>query len=151
MEMVVVLAIVSVLAAMAIPQAAKQAQRAKEMELRSTLREVRTAIDRFHEDWSSVQGASRFASVASADGYPLSFDVLIKGVEGGGPNGRKRRYLRALPRNPFAPADADLKDQWRIVSYQEDPKGGGIKGRDVYDIRANTEGVGLDGIAYAEW
>lgn len=151
MEMVVVLGIVSTLAAMAVPHMAKRIQREKEMDLRATLREVRNAIDRFHDDWSAAQGGGRFASAASADGYPLSLDILVKGVESGGPNGGRKRYLRALPRNPFAPPDVAVADQWRIVSYQDDPKAGGRRGRDIYDIRANTAGVGLDGTAYPDW
>src|SRR5262249_8054666 len=103
MEMIMVLLIVSVLAALAAPVAANRVAAEKEFALRAALREVRTAIDRFHSDWEDAKGGGGFAKAASQDGYPLSFDVLRDGVDGGGASGRKKRYLRAVPRNPFVP------------------------------------------------
>jgi type II secretory pathway pseudopilin PulG len=54
MEMVVVLAILSLLATMAAPYAIKAIKRDKEIQLHETLRNVRTAIDRFHADVEGV-------------------------------------------------------------------------------------------------
>lgn len=49
-ELLMTLAILSVLAAVAVPYAETMVIRGKELELRKSLRQVRTAIDRFHED-----------------------------------------------------------------------------------------------------
>lgn len=149
-EMVAVLAIFGVLSAMAAPYARKSIQREKEVALRETLREVRGALDRFHEDWQASLGGGKFANVASPDGYPNTLDVLVKGVDSVGPAGGRRRYLRALPKNPFA-AGAKLEDQWRLIGYQDDPKSPVRRSKDVYDIRANTPLTALDGTSYAEW
>jgi general secretion pathway protein G len=149
-EMVAVLAILGVLSALAAPYARKSIQREKEYALRETLREVRGAIDRFHDDWQATSGGGKFAGVASPDGYPNSLDVLVKDVDSAGPAGGRRRYLRALPSNPFA-SGAKLEDQWRLIGYQDDPKSPVRRSKDVYDIRANTTLTALDGTSYADW
>lgn len=153
MEMIVVLLIVSVLAAMAAPVTARRVQRDKEFALRTSLREVRTAIDRFHNDWEQAKGAGGFAKAASPDGYPMSLDTLVDGVDAGDANGRKRRYLRSLPRNPFMPVAVPLKEHWRVMAYQDDPKSKGRLqgGKDVYDLRSAREGDALDGSRIEEW
>lgn len=150
MEMIVVLAILSILSAMALPYARKSIQRENELALRATLREVRNALDRFHDDWSLAQGGGAFARFASPDGYPLSIQVLVDGIPAIGPSGGRQRYLRSLPRNPFA-SSAPFKEQWRLVSYQDDTRSPVRKGRDIYDIRANTPLKALDGTSYADW
>ncbi|MDO9384533.1 MAG: type II secretion system protein [Hyphomicrobiaceae bacterium] len=145
-EMIVVLLIVSVLAGMAAPVASKKAEREKAFALKATLREVRGAIDRFHADWEEAKGGAGFAKAASADGYPISFDVLVEGVDGGDATGKKRRYLRAVPRNPFMPLSVAADKHWHLISYQDDPKSKGrLAGRDIYDLRSAKEGEALDG------
>jgi general secretion pathway protein G len=168
MEMVVVLAILSLLAAMAAPYARKSFQREKEIQLRETLRTVRTAIDKFHADMggNSAAGKSSNAAVqpASENGYPLSLKVLVEGVEKGeGDKKKRKRYLRALPVNPFAPAGTPFEAQWTFVSYQRDTpliasssygatlaETQKVK-KDIYDLHANTSGIALDGTRYADW
>lgn len=152
-EMLVVLLIVSVLAAMAAPVTAKRVARDKEFALRASLREVRTAIDRFHADWQDAKGAGGFAKAASPDGYPISFQVLVDGVDAGDAAGRKRRYLRTLPRNPFLPSSVPIEDHWHLLAYQDDPKSKGRRqgGKDIYDLRSAKEGGALDGTRIEEW
>lgn len=151
MEMVVVLAIMGVLSALAVPYASKIIAREKEMALRATLREVRTAIDRFHADWAAAKGGAGFSAAASPDGYPLTFEALVEGVDTGGIRGTRQRYLRSIPRNPFSPPAAAIEQQWRLISYQDGGRSGGRRGQDIYDLRANTGGIALDGTSYAEW
>lgn len=168
MEMVVVLAILSLLAAMAAPYARKSFQREKEIQLRETLRTVRTAIDKFHADMDgkSEDGKSSNAAgqAASENGYPLSLKVLVEGVEKGeGDKKKRKRYLRALPVNPFAPAGAPFEAQWTFVSYQRDTPliakssyGATLAEtqktkKDIYDLHAVTSGIALDGTRYADW
>jgi general secretion pathway protein G len=165
MEMVVVLAILSLLATMAAPYATKSFKRDKEIQLRETLRTVRTAIDQFHADIEGVPADKRSGSKSSANGYPVSLQVLIDGVEKGGENGerKRKRYLRSLPVNPFAWAGAPLDAQWTFVSFQSEApvvatssygttlaEAQTIK-KDIYDLHAKTAGIAIDGTRYADW
>ncbi|MGJ4749172.1 type II secretion system protein, partial [Leptospira sp. SA-E8] len=97
--MLVTLVILSILAAAALPYAEVAVRRERELELRRVLREMRGAIDAFHEDWR----AGRIASTddgASADGYPKTLQILVDGVDRGQAAGGKRRYPRATPPKP---------------------------------------------------
>jgi general secretion pathway protein G len=130
--MVAVLVILSILAAIAAPYAKKGFRREKEIQLRETLRTVRTAIDRFHTDWEAKQkkqgagaananvpgAASTADKSASANGYPHSLQVLVDGVEK--PDRQRKKYLRSLPVNPFAPPGTPFEAQWSFVSSQSE-------------------------------
>jgi general secretion pathway protein G len=169
MEMVIVLAILSSLAALAAPHARMTLKRDKEIQLRETLRTVRTAIDRFHADSKKEKNKTaneKRGAQTSPDGYPYTLLVLVDGVEKtvGGVK-TKRRYLRSLPVNPFAPPGTPFQAQWTFVSYQpeevviasssygatlaEVQTARGEK--DIYDLHAKTDGVALDGSRYADW
>ena len=165
MEMVVVLAILSLLATMAAPYATKSFKRDKEIQLRETLRTVRTAIDQFHADMEGVPADKRSASKSSANGYPVSLQVLVDGIEKGGENGerKRKRYLRSLPANPFATPGAPLDAQWTFVSSQSEApvvatssygttlaEAQTIK-KDIYDLHSKTSAVAIDGTRYADW
>ncbi len=166
MEMVVVLAILSLLATMAAPYATKSIRREKEIQLRETLRTVRKAIDRFHADMQSVPADKKTGSSSSANGYPVSLQVLVDGIEkGGGENGEKKRkrYLRSLPVNPFAPPGAPLDTQWTFVSFHSEKaviasSSYGMtlaeaqqNTKDIYDLHPKTVGIALDGTRYVDW
>ncbi|WP_155942409.1 hypothetical protein [Rhodomicrobium vannielii] len=161
MEMVVVLAILSLLAALAAPHARMNLKRDKEIQLRETLRTVRNAIDRFHADMTKRKDKDAKGGGASPNGYPLALQVLVDGAA----NGPKKRYLRSLPVNPFAPAGTPFQAQWTFVSYQRGDAGitsssygttlaevQTVSGdKDIYDLHAMTDGIALDGSRYADW
>lgn len=150
MELLVVLVIIATLAAVAVPMTQTSVQRDREMVLRETLREVRRAIDRFHNDWRDGTIA-KSSDAASDAGYPVSLSVLIDGVKSADATGSTLRYLRRLPRNPFAYADAVFEEQWLLIGYEDPPEAENWNGRDVYDVRARTERVGLDGTEIDTW
>ena len=150
-ELLVSLAIISILATVALPYAKHAITREKEYELRDALRTVRLAIDRFHDDWRITKGGGGFRDAASQDGYPKSLSVLIDGVETADAVSKRRRYLRGIPRNPFAPSATELEDEWQLLSYQDDPDTTIWGGQDVYDIRAKSKSVALDGSRYETW
>ena len=150
MELLVTLAILGILAAAAVPYAEMTVTRTKELELRRTLREVRTAIDRFHDDWLSGK-ISKTNSEASEDGYPRSLQVLVDGVEGSDAKAGKRRYLRRIPPDPFSVADKPPMEQWAVRGYQDEADAVIMSGKDVYDIRSQSERVALDGTRYRDW
>ena len=99
-ELLVVLAIVSILAVVAIPMAETVVQRRAELELREALRTTRRAIDAFHDDWAAERMAED-EEAASGAGYPVTVEALVAGVELATDPPERRRYLRRLPENPF--------------------------------------------------
>lgn len=146
-ELVITVAIVGVLALLAAPLMEVSAQRHKEAELRLALRQIRTAIDAYHQ---AVQ-EKRIESAADASGYPPDLDVLVAGVPDITKPERSRIYfLRRLPRDPMNP-DATLApaETWGTRSYASPPDAPSA-GEDVYDIYSLSDGVGLNGVPYRE-
>jgi general secretion pathway protein G len=149
-ELLVTLVILSILAAAALPYAEMTVRREKELELRAALRDVRSAIDAFNEDWKGGK-ITRTATAASEDGYPKTLETLVEGADTGDAKGNKRRYLRRIPRDPFAEAARPPAQQWVLRSYQDAADSLVWGGRDVYDVRSASEGSALDGTRYKEW
>ena len=149
-ELMVTLLILSILAAAAVPYAELTVRRGKEMDLRRTLREVRTAIDRFHEDWR-VGNISKTGEGVSDDGFPKTLEVLVDGAEAGDAKGGKRKYLRRVPRDPLGEADKDADEQWVLRGYQDEPDALSWNRVDVYDLRTANEGTAIDGTQYQDW
>jgi general secretion pathway protein G len=148
-ELVVTLAIIGVLALAALPLAELAAKRAKEQELRVSLRQIRTALD----EYKKAVDEGRVPKKADESGYPPTLDVLVEGVvDTQDPNRRKRVYfLRRMPRDPFHVDPAVRPSEtWGKRSYEsshETP----APGRDVFDVYSLAEGVGLNGVAYRQW
>ena len=92
-ELIVTTAVLMVLASALLPIARISIRRQREADLRRTLREVRTAIDRFKTDYD--QGRIGGTAIASgSEGYPASLQQLVDGVPVmNDPTGRKIRYL----------------------------------------------------------
>jgi general secretion pathway protein G len=148
-ELLVTLAILSILAAAALPYAELTVRRDRELELHRDLREMRSAIDAFHDDWVAGR-ISHSTRLASADGYPRSLQVLVDGVDTGRAAGGKRRYLRRIPRDPFAESVAP-DAQWVMRGYQDDPDAAAWNGKDVYDVRTDSDARAIDGTLYRDW
>ena len=144
------LVILSIMASVAIPYMEITVQRQKEYELRAALREVRSAIDRFHRDWEESL-LSKHGDQASEDGYPRTLEVLVEGVEEEGKIGKRRYYLRRIPQNPFADVQSQSESQWVFRGYQDSPDALFWNGEDVYDLRAATDKVAIDGTLYHSW
>jgi general secretion pathway protein G len=148
-ELLVTLAILGLLAALAVPTLEMTAQRQKEQELRSALREIRQAIDAYKK----AVDENKVVRKADESGYPPNLDVLYQGVlDASDPNKQKKIFfLRRLPRDPFYPdGSANAAETWGKRSYQSDydkPQ----EGPDVYDIYSYAPGEGLNGVPYREW
>jgi general secretion pathway protein G len=150
-ELLVTLAILSILAAAALPYAELTVRRGKELELHRSLREVRSAIDEFHDDWAAGRITHR-GDIASPDGYPKKLQVLVAGADTGRAGGGKRYYLRRIPRDPFAAsATAPPDSQWVQRGYQDDPDTLTWNGEDVYDIHSASDQQAIDGTFYRDW
>lgn len=150
MELLVTLAILSILASAALPYAEITVKRGREHELRRSLREIRTAIDDFHADWKAGQIA-KLAGVASANGYPKELAVLIQGVPISGST-EKRKYLRRVPPDPMVTDKSKVLDySWRLISYRDSPDTRTWGGEDIYDIRSSSDELALDKSRYSAW
>lgn len=148
-EMVVTVAIVSLLASVALPLAEVSVKRSKEHELRLALREIRVALDGYKQ---AVE-EGRISNAMQASGYPESLQVLVDGVPDASSADRKKRiyFLRRIPRDPLFtdPARPD-EETWGTRSYAssaEAPQ----EGEDVFDVYSRASGTGLNGIPYRRW
>ena len=139
-ELVMVVALIAVLSAMALPVAKFTVKRQKEAELRLALRQMRTAIDEYKR--MSDQGL--IPIVIGGEGYPEELENLVEGVEIVGQE-TKMRFLRRIPIDPMT------HDEWVLRSYQDDVDSTSWGGENVYDVRTSSEGTALDGTKYADW
>jgi general secretion pathway protein G len=139
-ELVMVVALIAVLAAMALPVAKFTVKRQKEAELRLALRQIRTAIDEYKR--MSDQGL--IPVKIGGEGYPEELEELVEGVEIVGQE-TKMRFLRRIPVDPMT------RDEWMLRSYQDDADSTSWGGENVYDVCTSSEGTAIDGTKYADW
>lgn len=149
-ELLVTLLILSILAAAALPYAESTVRRSHEIELRRALRDIRTAIDRYHEEWE-LGRIPKGTETASDNGYPRTLRVLADGVPLGDQSGKRRIYLRRIPGDPFADQARPAEEHWILRGYQDERGSGTWGGRDVYDVHSASEQIALDGSRYRDW
>ena len=144
-ELLVVTALVSVLASAVLPLARVTVQRGREIELRRSLREMRTAIDHYKDAADSGLIAATELKLGN-EGYPADLEVLVEGIPTGDVNGRKLKFLRRVPRDPMTG-----EMEWGKRSYQDKPDARSWGGQDHYDVYSLSDGTALDGTKYREW
>ena len=128
-ELLVVLAIVALLLTIVAPRTIDHLERAREITLKATLKEMRSALDQFAADLGRP---------------PASLNELVQ-----------RRYLRELP----VDAMTERRDSWIVLSPVEArPADAPPPARDavvvaegVADVRSGAEGSGRDGTPYRSW
>ena len=140
-ELVMVVAMLSILAAIALPTARFTMRREREAELRLALRQMRTAIDE-HKRLSD-QGMIQVE--LGTEGYPAELELLFKGVEIVG-QPTKRKFLRRIPIDPMTG-----KAEWGMRSYQDDVESNSWGGQNVYDVYSLSGATALDGTKYEDW
>ncbi len=147
-EMLVVVLIVGILASAAMPLAELTQRRAKEAELRASLRTLRTAIDDYKKAWDD----GRIEHQIQDTGYPPDLDVLVKGVADAknAKSGKRIYFLRRVPRDPFADPLQPAARTWGLRSY-DSPPDAPQRGSDVFDVYSMSPGEGLDGTPYRQW
>lgn len=147
LELIIALTILSVLGAAVIPLAEVTVKRNKEIELRRSLRTIRTAIDDYKADFDRAVAENKITRAINETGYPEDLEALVEGDDWGGMYPYKRRYLRRIPRDPF-----DRYDQgWGMRSYTDDPNTTYWGGNNVYDVFSQSDGIALDGTPYNTW
>jgi general secretion pathway protein G len=148
-ELVMTVAIISLLATAVVPSAQLVYQRERESELRASLRTIRVALDAYKQ----AADTGRIKKELDKSGYPPDLQSLIEGVDdaSSAKEGVKIYFLRRLPRDPFWPdATTPAADTWGLRSYAsapEDPQAGD----DVYDVRSRSSRLGLNGVPYRDW
>src|SRR5580658_10375120 len=145
-ELIVAFTIMTALSAMAVPLVRGTLRRRREKDLRVALETLRNAIDKY-KDAADKGQLSPLAQTPDSMGYPLKLQDLVDGVKGVGKTADvKVKFLRRIPIDPMT----NSKD-WGTRSMQDDPKGGGGGGQNVFDIFTKSSDKSADGIPYSEW
>lgn len=132
LEMIIVVAIIGILAAIAMPKLKDMPMRANEVVLKNNLRTMRDVIDQYYGDKGH---------------YPDSLDTLVK--DG---------YLRAIPVDPITKRG----DTWVVVREETDSdhppandnadSGDNVdNGPGIIDIHSGSPKISFAGTPYAEW
>lgn len=143
-EMLIVILIISILAAVAVPMVEMSVKRQKELELRRALRILRDAIDEFKlfvED-------NKIEVDEDTHNYPPDLDVLVEGLEYKDKKGddQFKKFLRRIPMDPMTNTF-----EWGMRSYQDDRDDTTWGGENVWDIYTKSERKALNGTYYKEW
>ena len=138
-ELIVTVAILSILASAAIPIARFKVKRDRERELRRDLWEMRDAIDHYKDaaDRGGIQ------TKVDSQNYPPDLETLVNGVD---IQGKKVKFLRRIPVDPFTNST-----EWGMRSDQDDPKSQSWGGQNVFDIYSKTTQKAPDGTSYSDW
>lgn len=147
-ELMVVVAIMGILASAAMPLGEMVVKREKERELRTALRQIRTAIDAYKQ----AADDGKIAKKADETGYPHRLEDLDAGVDDvKDPDKKKIFFMRRLPRDPtFPDTEVPAAETWGKRSYASSPDNP-EEGNDVYDVYSLSEKTGLNGIPYSQW
>jgi len=138
-ELIVTVAILSILASAAVPIARFQVKREKERMLRYDLWQMRRAIDAYKD----AADKNAFRTKVDSQGYPPDLQTLVDGVD---VQGKKVRFLRRIPVDPMT-GDTD----WGLRSMQDDPDSDSWGGQNVFDVYSKSTGTALDGTKYSDW
>ena len=124
-ELLVVMAIIATLLSLVGPRYFASLDRSKEVVLKTNLRIVRDAIDKYHGDTGR---------------YPPTLEELVA-----------RRYLRDMPVDPIT----ERTDTWIVIAPGESPSAQSHRSdrrpQVVYDVRSGAAGTGLDDTPYLTW
>jgi general secretion pathway protein G len=125
-ELMIVVSIIGILAAIAVPNYQWGIIRAREAVLRETLYNFRDVLDQFRAD----QGK-----------YPDSLQELVD-----------KKYLRDIPADPFTKS----KETWVVIPPPAEQGSTGSGGEPqsqgaVYDVHSGSDLVGSNNIPYNEW
>ena len=145
-ELLVVASLIMVLASAIMPLAKVTARRTREAELHRTLREIRTAIDKYKDAADLGQIGSLDLKVGS-ENYPPDLQTLVDGVNAANDaTGRKLKFLRRIPVDPMTHST-----EWGMRSYQDKPDSTRWGGQNVFDVYTTFDGKALDGTKYKDW
>ena len=143
-ELITVVAIIGILAGLALPVARLSIRRQREIQLRSTIRKITDAIDRYHDLRST--GKIKDPANATQGEYPKDLEELVKGVEL--QDGKRVKFLRE--RELVDPVTG--KEEWKTFSSTDAADAISSNNDNVFDVRSTSEQLSLDGkTRYNEW
>lgn len=149
LEIIIVITILSVLTAAAIPMVRNTVRRDRESELRLALRQIRQALDRYKQYNDQSNGASIPIEWKTPSGYPKELKLLVEGFTPAnvvGTSDSRIRFLRRIPIDPMT-GEAD----WGMRSYKDKPDSSSWGGEDVFDVYSKSNGEALNGSKYRDW
>jgi general secretion pathway protein G len=123
LELLVVMTIVGILAAIAVPSLKNSPQRAREAALRENLFSMRSTIDAYHGD----KGA-----------YPADLQALV--AEG---------YLRKIPVDPMTESAETWLLTYEELAEPENPDE--VPEPGIIDVHSASTATALDGTLYKDW
>ena len=146
-ELTVTVALVGLLAWVTVPLFEITTTRVKEVELRSALRQIRSALDAY----KAAADAGAVSRTVTESGYPPSLELLTTGIETTNRAGMRHVvFLRQIPRDPFFPDQTTPPaKQWLTRSY-----GGAFedsRSDDIFDVASRSNRIALNGTPYREW
>ena len=127
LELIIVIAIIGILAAIIMPGLSKMPRRAREAALKTDLRTLRDVIDQYYGDRGS---------------YPKSLETLV--TDG---------YLRKVPDDPLtrSPNWILVYEQEDPDAPPPETDQGEEGGPGLIDVRSAAGGLSLSGVPYSEW
>lgn len=146
-EILIAMIIMAILASAVLPMAEVTVKRTKEIELQRALREMRSAIDRYKDDFEKAKAEKKITVSIDENGYPEELEDLINGKEWGDLYPTPRKYLRRIPKDPFDKYD----EGWGLRAYSDYPDSTVWGGNDIYDVYSQSDGTALDGTLYITW
>ena len=121
-ELMIVMSIIGILAALAVPNYQWALIKARETVLREDLYNFRSTLDQFYAD----QGK-----------FPDTLQELVE-----------KKYLRDIPKDPIT----DSKETWVTVLPPPPPPGATNQNiGSVYDVHSGSDKIGTNNIPYNEW
>ena len=138
-ELIITVAILSIVASAAVPIARFQVKREKERMLHYDLWQMRDAIDHYKD--AADRGA--FMTKVDSNNYPPDLDTLVNGVD---VQGKSVKFLRHIPVDPMTG-----QAEWGMRSMQDDPKSDSYGGQSLFDVYSKSTGTALDGTKYSDW
>ena len=176
-ELILACAILAILSSAALPLARMTVQRQREAELHRTLREMRTAIDRYKDDADK----NLIRTEVGSQNYPPDLLTLVDGVTvsipANAPAGISASALAtasggsaqtAAAAMPTATSASDLpnkvrylrkipidpmtgKADWGMRAVQDDADSGSWSGHNVFDVSSQSTATAIDGTKYSDW
>lgn len=148
LEIIIVITILSVLTAAAIPMVRNTVRREREAELRLALRQLRQAIDRYR-DYAERNPNAIPIEWRTESRYPKELKLLVEGFIPAnvvGTSEARMRFLRRLPLDPLTGTT-----EWGMRSYKDKPDATSWGGEDVFDVYTESDGEALNGTKYKDW
>lgn len=141
-ELIVAAVIISILAIATVPVARMSVKRSKEIELRRSLRIIRTSIDKYKD----LVDEDKIETKLDERGYPPTLEILVEGVALKMDKDIKIKLLRRIPANPFTG-----EREWGLRSVQDDFDTETWGDENVFDVYSLYNSTALDGTEYKDW